>query len=79
MSTQITLSDVVTVGGDNIQVSVVATKKECRVDLSHRAGNRTLEWEDTEDVAKMAMIFREERVAVFEVICKLIGQARGIM
>jgi len=79
MSTQITLSDVVTVCGSNIQVSVIATEKECRVDLSCRAGNRILDWEDTKDVAKMAAIFHEERVAVFEVICRLIGQARRVL
>lgn len=76
MSTEITLSDVVAICGSNIQVSVIATKKECKVELSYLAGNRILDWEDTEDVAKLAEIFRQERVAVFEVICRLIGQAR---
>ena len=78
MSTQITLSDIVTVCGDNIQVSVIASEHECRVAAS-RPAYYILLWPTTEDVAMMADIFREERVAVFEVICKLIGQARRII
>ena len=75
MSTTITLRDVVTVCGDTIHVVVTANEHECRVEAGLPAAYRLL-WSTTEDMKQVAGIFREERVAVFEVICELIGKAR---
>ena len=75
MSTQIILKQKVEFGYGDVSVVVSTTTEGFSVEAEMPTAYM-ISLEAAEDVALIAEIFRNERLAVFEVICKLVGQAR---